>query len=227
MNGQVSSKEILQHYEHMRETTSNLCKRAMDNSDKKNFVDAGKVLGLWHNGTFIFNNESEMAVLLDYYMLHHYEKGTNQLYRFFAAKKSELSNSEAQALDAMLDAKFRIFVVKQPLSDGGVIVTDIISQEDLLLIDKCLSKMAQSLLEDGNILMFGATLIEFQYYVMTSGSPILMTKELASELTPYLTTFAEKHQRFGSVSSEIQSRFVKQFLKIALRTDALSHCRYE
>lgn len=219
----TSSPELLRAYEQAREITNNICKQAMHGIPKTDLLRVGATLGVLHNDSFYFNNEAESSLLFDYSMHHDYQNGLTPLNRYFFAMQAKLSALEIRVLKAMLDAAFTIFMVLETIPYGGVLVEDVVSKEIFLLMDKNLSNLDGSVVSENTQLIFGATLIRFKEFTMTTGAPVLMTSQLASDIEQNFADIIEKYDHLSLAPKETQSTFVAQFLKTSISTKALVH----
>jgi hypothetical protein len=222
----TSTPEMLQTYEQMREVANSICTQAMHGIEKKDLQRIGATLGLVKGNNFVFKNESESAILLDYSMHHDYKHGHNPLNRYLATMKPKLSELEISVLNSMLNATFTFIILLKTLPHGGVLVQDIVNQEKFILMDKNLSNLDESILGNGAQLVFGATLIPFRGFAMTTGTPILLTRELVNGIEQPLKTFLDLYPHFTSAPKEAQSAFVAEFLKTSINVDAADSNQY-
>jgi hypothetical protein len=106
------------------------------------FCDQARRLGIAHGKTFILNSIDELAFANDLALYGRQGKRKRPLDRYAAAQCFPLDSDEALVLEAMLGARFVLIRVERYHPEAGLIVTDLVRDEEFWLLDEGLEKTA-------------------------------------------------------------------------------------
>ena len=87
------------------------------------------------NDTLIFNDEQDMAVLMDYCIYDYRENGINAVSRHLAGSKIETDSDKYKVLKVMSESFYTLVQVEDVLPGVGVRVNDLLGEKQFLLID--------------------------------------------------------------------------------------------
>jgi hypothetical protein len=138
--------------------------------------EGAEKLGMFRGGRFVFDNEDQTSVLMDYCIYDVYRKGRNAVDHYLCDHSPDPESDELACLRAMQHTTFALIVVLDVEQGVGCHVRNLFTEETHLLIDMGLSVSAQR----GAII--ATRLLDYGEYVTTSGAAlplgILPEKEL-------------------------------------------------
>jgi len=130
-------------------------------------LDRGaKELGILRGDSFVFDNEDQMSVLMDYCVYDVYREGRNAVDQYLCQSNDDLDSDEMVLLRAMQHATYALIAVRHVESGVGCNVRNLFTQESQLLIDIGLSKSAKP------GLVIATRLFDFGDFVTTSGAAL-------------------------------------------------------
>lgn len=139
----VSSKgEQLANYQRLRAVQKDLHKTLMNLLPRNAIKECGTTLGIYKNGTLMFGSKSEMFVLMDYCIYDYRWDGQNVIERYVAETSIELDSNERILLDAMLEARYSLFMVDEVVKGVGVQTRDLFRGDSGFIMDVALSEIA-------------------------------------------------------------------------------------
>ena len=94
-----------------------------------------KQLGIHRGDTFVFDNEDQMSVLMDYCICDVRHRGRNALDQYFCDSTDDLDSDEMVLLRAMQHATYALIAVRRVETGVGCYVQNLFTQESRLLID--------------------------------------------------------------------------------------------
>lgn len=174
--------------------------------------DAGKKLGLSKAGTLILNQEDEIAIAYDYCLQHFRRQGKNVIDRAMDAQPKEPPEDHRAYWNALLNARFSIFLIEAILPHRGARLRDLVLDEVLEVMDLGLSSTGtEGILIVGRILFFPS-------FNMSSGTFIPVAPEIfETKIKEVIEKFQKDAPTSQRVLSSAQSAaFEAQVLRIAL-----------
>ena len=160
------SKDIVAHYKRLRpirlRLNDELVRRLSDNA----INDGAKRIGILRGGTFVFGNEDEASVLMDYCVYNIYRKGLNAVEQYLCDYPPDPNSDEMACLHAMQHATYTLVAVLRVEPGVGCHVRNLFTDETRLLVDIGLSKTAQS----GAVI--ATRLLDFGGFIATGGAAL-------------------------------------------------------
>lgn len=150
-------------YKKIRETGRNLNSKIFKVVPKDVMQRAAKDMGILHKGVFVFDSEEEMSFLQDRLTYDVRWDGKSTLEHFEIERGSDLSAEEIQILEGMKDAYFSLFEVVGNVSNESLQLSDLLSDNQLELMDINLSISAPR----GSLI--ATRIIKIEDICMTSG----------------------------------------------------------
>jgi uncharacterized membrane-anchored protein YhcB (DUF1043 family) len=131
---------------------------------KKAFTESGKLLGILQGDIFVFLDEAEADVLMDF-ALNEYKSNNKNAIETYRERIGGRNDIEKEILDALLSSYTSLFkVVSTSPSESTLILNDLLNEkENIKLIDIKFSKTAVP-----GLLIF-IRLVPFKDFNMTSG----------------------------------------------------------
>lgn len=122
-------------------------------------------------------------------------------------------------LQAMLKAHYSLFLVKAIHANGGLILGDILRDNEIFLIDFSMSKTA------GPGLLFMGHVLPMPHFYMTSGAFMPVPKSIMGATLPAIL---DKFYNDGEILSPKQeAAFAAQVIRVALQADAMGGMHYQ
>lgn len=139
-------------------------------------LDAAKELGNFDEylDKIVIRNEAETNVFYDYISLYRKLNGTRAIKQWIKDNPEAVNKDNRAVVSALEKARFSILRLDENLPYGGIRVTNVINQKELLLIDRALNRSRK----EG--LFFICSLLDMGNYVMTSGGGIPLDPKVAA-----------------------------------------------
>ena len=176
----LSPKTRLNKYKKFRQAGMALNSKIIKTClERDTLLKAGRALGMVRNGTFIFNNDEESSVLMDF-ALHEYKQNGKNFIEIYQEKFGAKNDLEQEILKAMISQHTSLFIIKSVSKEQKQLtLEDLIDRKDIELTDISLSETART-----GIVMF-ARLFSISDFNVTSGAaflfPAYMKKQLIQE----------------------------------------------
>ena len=175
--------------------------------------ECGKKLGLVKSGTLILNNDDEIAVVYDY-CIHHFRRGgRNEVARYLEDSTAEPHPADTELLQAMRSAWFSLFSVEEISPHRGVKVCDLVSGQQVDVLDSALGDTAAP----GTIV--AGRLLPLPGFAMSTGVLIPIPEHVVqNQIDPVIRTFFRNPAKeSGSPLAPAQeAAFAARILRIAL-----------
>ncbi len=127
---------------------------------------AARRLGLWEQGTLVFDTKDQIAVLMDYAFYDCFQYGSNAVDRYAAENPPAPGSDEEALVAAMKQAFFSVFRVQKVVMEIGVHVLDILRDHQYFLADVGISSTAEE------TLVFVSRVLPFEDFIMTCGAAL-------------------------------------------------------
>ena len=133
---QRSRAEIIDRYRRFRAVSTRHNSGALERLSSEALMEQARRLGIARGRTLILGAEDELALVFDL-ALYGRQGGRKRLLDRYAASQRLAQNSdEARVLDAMLAARFALLRVERRHPEVGLIVSDLMREEELWLVDE-------------------------------------------------------------------------------------------
>ena len=116
----ASIGERLTRYQQLRAVHKDLHHILMDQLPKHALPECGMTLGVYKDDTLVLGSESEMAALMDYCIYDYRWDGRTVIERYINQTPLEAGSDRRILLNAMLDARYSLFVVDEMVKGAGV-----------------------------------------------------------------------------------------------------------
>jgi hypothetical protein len=141
-SGSLSAQELVARYQRLRAASRQLNMTMVERLPKDALHEGGRKLGLLRNGIFVFDNERETDVLMDYCLYHVRRGGRTTVEQYAIDHPPAPGTDEWIVLQAMHRAIHSLFCVDAVERDVGLVVTDLATDEQYLLVDIGMSQSA-------------------------------------------------------------------------------------
>ncbi len=175
----LSPQVLVARYQRMRAVSRKLNNAMVERLPKDVLHEGGRKLGLLHDGTFVFDNEQETAILMDYCLYHVRRSGLNAVERYCRDNPPASGTDEWSCLNAMRNAIHSLFRVDEVERGVGLAVTDLATDQQYLLVDIGLSESATP----GLLFLSGMSL--FEDFAATGGAALVLGKLSQKEMDAF------------------------------------------
>lgn len=214
--------ELVEKYKRFREVNRKFNNILTHKVSERAIRKCGKKLGIMRGDTFVFEDEQEMDVLIDYCIYDYYENGQNAVSRYMDQSPPELGSDEYVVLKAMTESFYTLVQVQQVLEGVGVQADGLLGDRRYFLIDMGLGTSG------AKGLVIATRLLPFEDFVMTSGAPIPIDPEVTEEILDHI------NQQFGSedgkyITLDMQQRadLMTTIIRLCLGDNMAAHVRYQ
>jgi hypothetical protein len=160
------SKDIVAHYKRLRPIRLRLNNELVRRLSRDVLNDGAKRIGILRGGIFVFENEDESAVLMDYCIYNVYRKGRNAVEQYLCDCPPDPDSDEMTLLRAMQHATYSLVAVLNVERGVGCRIRNLFTEETRLLVDMGFSKTAQP----GAVI--ATRLLDFGDFVTTGGAAL-------------------------------------------------------
>ncbi|ADW18861.1 hypothetical protein Despr_2726 [Desulfobulbus propionicus DSM 2032] len=169
--------------------------RAAKLAGKEAIRACGKRLGMFskQNGKFVigFEHELEMDVFQDYLLYMYRPRGFSLVRQLLNRKLYPQGSDERMLLEGMIQARFSVFWLREIVPAGGVVALDVITGEELFILDQSLPQQG-----DAVGLLTAFRLFPFGDAWMHTGANMSFGRiEDAGDLRPLGRFLSEKEER--------------------------------
>ena len=134
------TEQDVERYRRFRTLSIDLNHRMVKTIPKHAYDEVGDAIGIRRDGVLVFDNEDMPGVLMDCCLHDWFENGENLVQRYAEAHPGKPGTDESFLLSAYTQAKYRVLLTEYSVPDAGVDCHDVLSNEDLFLMDLALSR---------------------------------------------------------------------------------------
>ncbi len=175
----LSPQALVARYQRLRAMSKNLNSAMVQRLARDALQEGGRKLGILQDGTFVFGNEDDTSVLMDYCLYHVRRNGRTAVEQYCCDHPPLAGTDEAACLRAMQNAIYSLFRVDAAEPGVGLAVTDMATDEQYLLVDMGLSETAKP------GFVFLSRLLLFDEFAATGGAAIPLGQLPPEELTKF------------------------------------------
>jgi hypothetical protein len=213
---------VLAEYKRIRDVRFRLNNLLVGKIPKQNLQDCARELGLFHQGTLVFDSEQEMHVLMDYCLYRPDRDGRNMVARYLETLQPPAGSDEMVALKAMTAAYYSIFQITEVERGVGVVVEDLLRDETGFIVDVGFGNTAK--------LQLGVAtrIVPFDGYLTTGGAALPLDR---SAIERILTEMVKKRTApanldFTRISPEQEAELAAIIIRASLSAGMSSHVAY-
>jgi len=214
--------ELVNRYKRFREINRKLQNMLFKQVSGTALDECGRKLGITEGDTFVFGNEDEMYILMDYCIYEYLEKGQNAASRYLAESPPASDTDEYAVLKAMSQSFYTLIKVAKVLPGVGVEAEDLFSDRTYPLIDMGMGSTAV----EG--LVLATRLLSFTDFVMTSGAALPVDPEtLAEILNSVLPRFGREAGKYIEIDARRKADLDAAVIRTCLKNDMSQHIKYQ
>jgi len=209
----MTRDEILQRYRHLRAISIGHHSGAMAFVSKQALLEHAKRLGLATGGMLVAESEAEMTLVFDLALYTAKERRSRALDRYARATPLPPGSDAARMLEAMRHARFSVWRITQRHETAGLIITDVLREAELWLMDEQLEASAA----EG--LSFAGRICEPDHFAMSCGVVVPVYREMMEEVA--LDMLAQRRGDPERISQD--PRFAIAIYRAALNSGILNN----
>jgi len=214
--------ELVARYKRFRRINRQLHSTLLDYLPKKGLKKCAKKLGISKSGVFVFQEQHEADVLMDYCIYDYYEDSINTVSRYMMKHPPTAGSNEYLVLKAMSESYYSLIQVEDIVEGVGIWAHDPLRDKEFFLVDIGFSQTAM----EG--LVIAARLIPFEDFVMTSGAALPVDASTLIKITDLLVQrFVGGPEKYRDLSAEQKADLPASIIRLCLEADASSRIAYE
>ncbi len=165
-NPPTDTAEIVAAYQRLRPVRLRLNNELVGRLSRDVLDEGGSKLGILRRGVFVFDNEDESSVLMDYCVYNVYRRGRNAIDEYLRDTPPDPESDEMACLRTMREAKYALVIVNRVEPGVGCQIQNLFTNETRLLVDMGFARTAQP----GSLL--ATRLLDFGAFVTTTGAAL-------------------------------------------------------
>ena len=162
----TDSKNIAARYRRLRPIRLRLNNELVRRLSRDVLKEGARKIGILRGGMFVFDNEDETSVLMDYCIYDVYREGRNAVEQYLCNCPPDPESDEMACLRAMQHATYALVAVLRIEPGVGCHVRNLFTEETRLLVDIGFSETAQP----GAVI--ATRLLDFGGFVATGGAAL-------------------------------------------------------
>jgi hypothetical protein len=214
--------EVLPTYRRVRQVGVQLNHKLVASLNKEIIETAGKRLGIFKNGTLVFDSEDEVSVLMDYAIHNMRVDGQNAVERYLD-KSPPPDSAEMAFLKTLLEAYYSIFQVVKSEPGVGVSVRDLLRRDDdTFIADVGFSFSAPK----NNVLATRVIPLEEPRIFMTGGAALPVSSATLSRIMNSLNRTFGEATVYTRLTRDQESDLAAMMIRICLESGMSSYIDY-
>ncbi len=157
-------RDKVAYYQRIRPIRLRLNNELVRRLSRDALTEGARKIGILHNGQFVFENEDESSVLMDYCIYDVRRKGRNAIEQYASECPPSADPDEMACLRAMQDATYTLIAIDRMEPGVGCHVRNLFTEEMRLLVDMGLSRTGRP----GAVI--ATRLLDFGGFVTTGGA---------------------------------------------------------
>ena len=172
----MTRDQILERYRHLRAISTGHHSGALKFLSRQALLEHAKRLGLATGGMLVAESEAEMTLVFDLALYTTKERRSRALDRYARATPLPPGSDAARMLEAMRHARFSVWRLNRRHNTAGLIITDVLREAEVWLVDEQLEASAPQ------GLCFAGRLCEPDRFAMGCGVVVPVYRELIDEI---------------------------------------------
>ena len=209
----MTRDQVLERYRHLRAISIGHHSGAMAFVSKQAVLEHAKRLGLSTGGMLVAESAAEMTLVFDLALYTAKERRSRALDRYARATPLPPGSDAARVLEAMRHARFSVWRINRQHETAGLIITDVLREAELWLVDEQLEASAS----EG--LSFAGRICEPDRFAMGCGVVVPVYREMMEEVA--LDMLAQRRGDPERVSQD--PRFALAIYRVAIDHGVLNN----
>ena len=136
----IPSPADVERYKRLRGLARDLNHRIVQTIPREAIPQVAEAIGRLHGGVLVLDSEDESSVLMDCCLFDWIREGKNLIEKYAENYPPAPGTEEHELLEAYLQAKYRIVVPQSRVPGAGAYFVDLLSGEELFIMDVGLSQ---------------------------------------------------------------------------------------
>lgn len=208
--------DLLSRYRSDRAISVEIQTGALKYASRSAILKQAKRLGLSDGKSLVLNSENELPLVFDL-LLYTVPRGgrSRAIDRYAHAHRPEPGSDQERVLSALQSSRFSLFQIKERHAAAGLLIEDLLRQEEVWLIDESLEVSAQA----GMVL--GMRIATPDVFAITCGVLVPLDEETLRELA-YVMNEAEAEP--ADLADD--PRFAESIYQLAVQLSLTDHVGY-
>ena len=217
----MQRQEILERYRHLRAISARYHNAALGRLARPTILEHAKHLGLAYGQALWAESDEEMTLIFDL-AIHTAKPGrTRAIDRYTKAEKASAEPEEADVLEAMRQARFSLWRIERRHEITGVIVADLLRDNETWLVDEGLTNTARPGLTFASRLCWPAD------FAITCGVVVPVDAELMEDILLDSAAWL-RHAELDRLDKVAEDpRLAKAIYRAALDAGIMDHMSFE
>jgi len=211
--------QIAVRYKRLRATSLELNNSLLEYVSKQEIEATGRKLGLWHDGTLVFDTEDESSVLFDEAIHSRSGTGPNAVDRYLADHPPKPGSDQETVLTAKQRSYYSLFMIESIVPDVGVHVHDVLRDRHHLLADVGFSQTGI----EGMVLATRVT--PYGDFIATTGAALPADAAILEQIRA-LPIISKKPSEIENLPAQEMSEFAATVIRLFLDVGASRHVYY-
>jgi hypothetical protein len=181
-------QERVERYKRFRQIGMEMNRLLVRCLTKGAIQQGARQLGMWENGTVVFETEGESDVLKDHCLHVLRMNGQNTIERYLNELSPPEGSDEEVYLNARIRSHYSLLGIERRVAGVGVVVHDLLHEEEGFLFDIAFSHDAQ----EGSVL--ATRFFQPEGVGMTTGVALPVDEEAAEPVLKQISTFIKKYR---------------------------------
>jgi len=168
-------QETIDRYRHFRTLAKQHLSGALKHLSKTAIKEAAQRVGLWSRGMLVMDSPDEMDLVFDVAVFDTKSGQSRAIDRYARAHPAATGSDDAITLDALQHCRFHIIRVLRRHEIAGLVAEEVVSHEELWLMDEGLEATA------GSGMGLATRLLRVNGFYMTTGAAVPVTADVLEE----------------------------------------------
>lgn len=218
----IPATQWSEQYQRIRGAGRRLNEALVESIDKEGMRFAAKSLGMLRGDVFVFDDEDEVSLMMDYAIYNYRPDGMNAIERMAKESPPDDDSDEATWMAGALQSYHSMFLVVDRLPGFGIQARDVFSGEAVLVADVSFSESATL------GLTVAARLLPMENFSMTSGTALPVTHQrVLLEIGKYVGRTCPKLKHVRSLSPDRALYLESYVIRTCLAAGGMQRIRYE
>ncbi len=213
---------MLEQYQRLRKIWFHLNNLLVKTIPRNTLEECGRILGLFQNGTLVFDSEAEMSLLMDYCLNSPQSDGRNLVASYLETSPPPAQSEEMHALQAMTRAYYSLFQVTEVVRGIGVSVQDVFRKETGFIADIGFGNSAKP------NLMLATRIIPLEDFLTTGGAALPIDASAFTRIIKRMnqTVFKPEKFDFRRITPQQEAELAALIIRECRSIGMTSHIAY-
>jgi hypothetical protein len=219
----IDHSGLLIPYQQARAATRRLNDSLVKSIPTNTLRECGRILGMFHDGTFVFNTDDESSVLMDYSLYYPEADGRHAVAKLLENSPPPAGSNELIALQSMSRAYYSMFQVIDVEPGVGVMVEDLFRDETSFIVDIGFGNSAS------RQMILASRIIPMDGFLMSTGAALPVDDPTARRIFQEVTRsgYTPEKLDFKQIITRQEAEFAAILIRECLSAGMTSQVAYE